>query len=133
MRSCKQPERCLTKYSGRSSSLLPLNTIPMPRVGITMFSGQKVTSGIVNRIEQHGLQIAHNIATFIILSSMSIFGASIQRTNLEIMSLRTSNAPGGITTYIECSVMPTPRQPMPNARCATFTEDATCFDIILLL
>jgi hypothetical protein len=56
-------------------------------------------------------------------------GVSVQRTNLEIMSLLTSNTPGRITTYIECSAMPTPRQPMLNSRRAMSTEDSTCFDI----
>jgi len=73
--------------------------------------------------------MALSIATYIISSGMSVFGASVQRTNLEIMSLLTSNTPGGITTYIERSAMPTPRQPMPNSRRAMFTEDSTCFDI----
>ena len=45
------------------------------------------------------------------------------------MSLLTSNTPGGITTYIERSAMPTPRQPMPNSRRAMFTEDWMCFNI----
>jgi len=87
------------------------------------------TSGIANRFWQHGLQIALSIATYIISSAMSVFGAIVQRTNLEIISLLTSNTPDGITTYIERSVMPTARQPMPNSRHAMFTEDSTCFDI----
>jgi len=57
------------------------------------------------------------------------FRASVQKTNLKIMSFLTSNTPGGITTYIEHSTMPTPRQPMPNSRRAMFTEHSTCFDI----
>jgi len=56
------------------------------------------------------------------------FGVSVQRTNLEIMSLLTSNTPGGITTYIERSAMPTPMQPMPNSHRAMSAEDSTCFD-----
>jgi hypothetical protein len=72
------------------------------------------TSGIANWLEQHSLQIALSIATYIISSGMSVFDASVQRMNLEIMSLLTSNTPGRITTYIERSAMQTPRQPMPN-------------------
>jgi hypothetical protein len=45
------------------------------------------------------------------------------------MSLLTSNTPGGITTYIERSAMPTPMQPMLNTRRAMFNEDSLCFDI----
>ena len=51
--------------------------------------------------------------------------------NLEIMSLLTSNTPGGITTEIERSAMPTPRQRMPNSRCSMFSEFSTCSDILL--
>jgi hypothetical protein len=79
------------------------------------------TSGIANRFYQHGLQIALSIVTYIILSGMSVLGASVQTTNLEIMFLQTSNTTAGITTYIELSAMPTPRQPMPNSRRAMFT------------
>ena len=98
-----------------------------------MFSVQMATSGVANWFWQHGLQIVQSIATYIISSGMSVFGASVQRTNLEIMSLLTSNTPGGITTYIERSAMPTPRQPMPNSRHAMFTEDSMCFDIFPVL
>ena len=115
-------------YSGRYSSLLPLNTIPVPRVGITSFSVQMATSGIGNQFYHHGLQITLSIATYIISSSMSLFGASVQRTNLEIMSLQTSITPSGSTTCIERSAMPTPRQVMLNSCRAIFTEDPTCFD-----
>jgi len=45
------------------------------------------------------------------------------------MALLMSNTPGGITTYRECSAMPTPRQPMLNSCRAMFTEDSTRFDI----
>jgi len=133
MSSGKHTERCWMKYSGGYSSLSPLRTIPAPRAGITMFSVQMATSGVANRFQQHGLQIALSIATYIISSGMSGFGASVQRTNLEIMSLLTSNAPGRIITYIERSAMPTPRQQMPNSRCAMFTGDSTCFDICHVL
>jgi len=60
---------------------------------------------------------------------MSVFGLSILWTNLEIMSLLTSNTPGGITTYIECSVMPTPMQPMPNCHPIMFSKDWTCVNM----
>jgi hypothetical protein len=63
------------------------------------------TSGVVNLFQQLELQIALSIATYIISSAMSVFGASVQRPNLEIMSVLTSNTSGGITTYIECSAM----------------------------
>jgi len=87
------------------------------------------TSGVANRFKQHGLQSVQSIATYIISSGMSVFCASVQRTNLEIMCILTRNTPGGITTYIARSVMPTLRQRMPNSRRAMFTEDSTCFDI----
>ena len=48
---------------------------------------------------------------------------------VEIMCLLTNNTPGGITTYIERSAMPTPRQPMPNSHCTICTEDSTYFNI----
>jgi hypothetical protein len=57
------------------------------------------------------------------------FGVRVQRTNLEIMSLLTSNTPGRITTYIERAAMPTPRQPMQNSCRPMFTEDSTGFGI----
>jgi len=60
---------------------------------------------------------------------MSVFGESVQRTNLQNMSLLLSITPGGVTTYIKCSVLPTPRQPMPISRRAISTEDSTGFDI----
>jgi len=71
--------------------------------------------------------------TYIILSDMSAFGVSVQRTNWEIMTLLTSNTTGGITTYIERSAMPTARLAMPNSRHAMFTEDSTCFNIFPVL
>jgi len=49
------------------------------------------------------------------------------------MFILTSNTPGGITTYIECSAMPTRRQWMPNSRRAMFTEDSMCFDVFPVL
>jgi len=62
---------------------------------------QMATSGIANWFSQHGLQIALSKATYIISSGMSVFGATVQRTKLDIMSLLSSNTLGGITTYIE--------------------------------
>ena len=40
------------------------------------------------------MQIAQSIATDIISSGMSVLGASVQRTNLDIMWLLTSNTAG---------------------------------------
>jgi len=88
-----------------------------------------VTSCVANWFQQHCLQIALRIATYIITSGISVFGASVERTNLEIMSLLTSNIPGGITTHIAPSAMPTPRQLVWNSRRAMFTEDSAFFDI----
>jgi hypothetical protein len=116
-------------YYGGYSSRSPFNTMPAPRAGITTFYVHIATSGVVNRFKQHGLQIAQSTANYIFSSGMSVFDASVQRTNLEIISLLTSNTPGLLTTYIEHSAMPTPRQPMPNSRRATFTKDSICFDI----
>jgi hypothetical protein len=39
------------------------------------------------------MQIALSIVTYIISSGMSVFGVSVQRKILEIMSLLTSNTP----------------------------------------
>jgi len=91
------------------------------------------TSGISNQFYRHGLQIALSIATYIILSGRSVLGASVQRMNLEIMSLLTSNTQGRMTTYIEHSATPRRRQPMLNSRCAVFMKDSTCFDIFPVL
>jgi hypothetical protein len=51
-----------------------------------MFSVQMASSGVANGFEQHPLQIGLNITTYIILSIMSVFGASVQRPNLVIIS-----------------------------------------------
>jgi len=56
------------------------------------------------------------------------FGASVQRTNLQVMSILTSNTPGRITTYIERVAMPTPRQPIRSTRRAMCMEDSMCLD-----
>jgi len=117
------------KYFAGYSSLSHSNKIAVPRAGITAFPVQMVTSGISHRFKRHGLQIAQSIATSIISSGKSVFGASVQRSNLEIMSLLTSNTPGGITTCIEGSAMPTPGQPIQNSGRNMSIEDATCFNI----
>ena len=72
------------------------------------------------------MQIALSIALFTSSSGMYVFGASVHRTHLKIMSLLTSNTPGGITTYIERSAMSTQRQPMSNSHRAMSTEDSMC-------
>ena len=82
-----------------------------------------------NLFQQHGLEMTLSIGTYTILSGIYVCCVSVQRTNLEIMSLLTSNTPSGITTYIESSAMPTPRQPMPNSHRAMFTEDSMFLDI----
>jgi len=87
------------------------------------------TSCIANPFWQHGLEITLIIATYIIWSGMFVFGVSVQRMNLEIMSRLTSNTPSRITTYVQRSVMATPRQPMPNSCRAMFTKHSTCCDI----
>jgi hypothetical protein len=69
----------------------------------------------------------------IISCGMSVFSPSVQRTNLEMMCILSSSTPGGITTYIECSVMPTPRQPMPNSVCAMLTENSMYFNTFPVL
>jgi hypothetical protein len=86
------------------------------------------SSGIANQFWQHGFQIALSIATYVISINMFVFGASVQKTKLEIMSLLTSNTPAGITTDLEHSAMPTARQPMPNSNRAIFTKDSWGFD-----
>ena len=129
MSTGKLTEMCWTRYSGRYSGLSSLNTIPAPSVGVTTFSVQMATSGFANQLQQHGLHIALSIATYFISSGSSVFGASVPRTNSEIMSLLTSNTPGGITTRIERSAMPTPTWLMRNYCGAMFTKDSKCFDI----
>jgi hypothetical protein len=76
----------------------PFNDIPAPRQGSTVFSLQTASSRIANWFPQHGLQIAQGIVTNIISSYMSVIGVCVQRMNLEIMCILTSNTPGGITT-----------------------------------
>jgi len=83
------------KYSGGYARHSPWNTIAALQAGITTCSVQMAPSGVAHRFQQHGLQIALSIATDIILCGMSDFGASVHRTNLEIMSLLTSNIPAG--------------------------------------
>jgi hypothetical protein len=82
--------------------------IPALGVGISMFSVPMATSDIANRFLQHGLQLSQSIATYIIFSGMSVFGACVQITHLDIISLLTSNTPSRITPYIECSAIPPP-------------------------
>jgi len=90
-------------------------------------------SGVANWFEQHGIQITQSMATYIISSSMSVFGVSVQRTDLDIKSLLASITPGVITTYIERSAMATRRQPIPNSRRDMLTEDSMCCDIFAVL
>jgi hypothetical protein len=97
-----------------------------------MFTVQMATAGVANQFSHHGLQIAQSIATYIISRGMSVFYVSVPRTNMGIISLLTSNTPGKITTYIEHSVMPTPRQPMPYSGRAIFMDDSICFHIFLV-
>jgi len=61
------------------------------------------------------------------------FWCECPSTKLEIRCILTSNTPGGITTFIERSAMPTPMQPMPTSRRAMFTEDSMCFDTFPVL
>ena len=51
------------------------------------------TSGFANRFSQHGLQIALSTATYMISSDMCVWGASVQTTKIESMSLLTMNTP----------------------------------------
>jgi len=120
-------------YFGWYSSHSHLNNIRAPRAGITTFSVPMATPGVANQFKQHGLQIAENLANYSISSGMSVFGANIQRTNSEIMCILRSKIYGGITTYIECSAMPTARPQMPNSRHAMFTKDSTCFNTFTVL
>jgi len=122
-----------TKYSGGYSWVSHLNNIPVLRESITMFSVQMATSGVANRFQQQGLQIAQSIVTYIISSSMSGFGMSVHRLNFKIMSLLTNNTLVWITTYIERSAMPTTRQPMTNTHRGMFSQDSNCLDIFPVL
>jgi hypothetical protein len=133
MSSGTETERCWTTYSGVYSSLSLSNKILVPRASISMFSHQVAPSGVANQFQQHGLKSALSSATYIILTGMSVVGASVQWMNLEIVSLMTSNTPSGITLYIERLAIPTPRQPMPNSCRTIFTEDSTCFVIFPVL
>jgi hypothetical protein len=78
------------------------------------------TSGIAKWFKQHALHSVQSITTYLITSGMSCFVARVHRTNLEIMSRLESNTFGGITTYIQCSAMPTPRQPTMNSGSTMF-------------
>jgi hypothetical protein len=98
-----------------------------------MFSVPVSTSGVVNRFKQYCLQIGLSIATYISFSGMSVFGASVQRINLGIVSLIPTNTSSGMTTYIERIAMLTPRQPMLNSRRTMFTKDSMCFHMIPVL
>ena len=98
-------------------------------MGITTSRVKLETSGVAKQFSQHGLRIPLRIVTYIIWTGMSGLVGSDQITHLEIMSLLTRITPGGITTYIECSVLPTPRKPMLNSLHAIFTKDSTCFNI----
>jgi hypothetical protein len=91
------------------------------------------TSGVGNWFWQHRLQIATSIAPYIISNGMSVFGSSDQSTNLENLCLLTNNTPVGIKSYIECSTMSSPSQPMPNSDRTMFTNDSTCFDLFPLM
>jgi hypothetical protein len=91
------------------------------------------TSGLANRLYQHGLQIDQSIATYIFSSGMSVFVVRVDRMNLEILCFPRTNTTGGITTYIERSAMPTPWQPVSNSRHAMFTEDSMGFDTVPVL
>jgi len=112
----------LEEWLRQDSSLSHFNTIPTPRAVITTFPVELVTSGVADEVYQYRLQIAQRIVTCIIASGMSVFGASVHRTNLHIMTLLRTNNPGATTAYTECWVMLTPRQPMQNSHSATFTE-----------
>jgi len=129
----KETERCWTRYSGGYSRLSTLNTIPVPSAGNSSFSVWMGTAGVSNRFSEHGVQITLSEATYIVSSSMSVFGGSVQRPKLEIMSLLTSISAGGIRTYIERSVILTPRQQVPNSGRAVFTKDWLCLDIFAVL
>jgi hypothetical protein len=72
------------------------------------------------------------IGTYIISSGMSVIGASIQRTNLEIIYHVRNNNPSGITTYIEHSAMPTLQQLMLNSCNFIFTMQSMCIAIFLV-
>jgi len=74
-----------------------------------------------------------SIATYNISSSMAVYGATVERTNWEIMSLLTRNTSGRITTDIKRSVMPKPRQLLLYSPRAIFTNDSKCCDIFPVL
>jgi len=108
--------------------LLSLNTFCMAIVGITESSVQLASSAVANGFWQHGLQIALISQFNMIMSSMSVFGANVQTTHFDIMSLLVKNTTDGITTYKEHSEMPTRRQPLPNFCRAMFSKESTCFN-----
>jgi hypothetical protein len=54
------------------------------------------TSGFANTFYRHGLQITISIATYNISKGMSVVGASVHRTDLQIISLRICNTPVGL-------------------------------------
>jgi len=91
------------------------------------------TSGVANRLEQHGLQIFQSKATYIVSSGMSVIAVSVQKMKLEITCLLTSNIPGGITNNIELSPMLTPRQLLPICHHPMLGKDWKSFDIFSVL
>jgi hypothetical protein len=74
--------------------------------------------------------MAQSTVIYIISSGMFGFGASVRQMNFEIMSLLTTNPPVGIKTNIECSVIPTLRQPITNTHGAMFTKNCMNLDIL---
>jgi len=98
------------------------------RAGIPLFSVLVATLGVATQFQQHGFLIALSIVTYIFSIGMAVFGASVQSTNLDSMSLLISNTPGWITTYVERWSLPPPRQPGTNCHGAKFVEDSTCVD-----
>jgi hypothetical protein len=63
-----------------------------------MFTALRLSSGIANHLQQQSMEMALRIATYVITSSMSGFGDSVETPKLGIMTLLTTNTFGRITT-----------------------------------
>jgi len=125
--TCRQQSQVLPSLL----SVLPCLSLALP---VTLKAGRNTLLGSDTLLKLTHLSL-HSTSSQTLLEASSDkntfcwCGASVQRMNLEFMSILTSNTHCGITTYIECLVMPTPRQPMCNSGRTMFTQDSTCMDI----
>ena len=126
MKSRKWTARCWTMYSACYTSHSPLHSIPEPSAVISTFSVEMVTSSIVNSFYHHAVRIALGIVTYNISTGMSVYAATVNHRNVNIISFWASDTLSWITTNIECTSRVTQRQRIPNSHGTLFTNDSTC-------